>query len=89
MTKIYLVKVDFESIKQPTIKRYFNNLPTSLELKDNEIDNVISVGRNLLRDSVKYRQFLDEAGLYASKAGHDSCFLVDDKPDCSFGDLRE
>jgi len=58
--KIYLVELNFESIDTPSLKRYFNNLPTSLELSDEEIDSLIEAGRELLRRSVEFQSFLQQ-----------------------------
>ena len=60
--EIYLVELNFESIETPSLKRYFNNLPTSLELSDEEIDSLIEAGRQLLRNSVEFQSFLNQHG---------------------------
>jgi len=60
--EIYMVELKFESIEVLSLKRYFNNLPTSLELSDEEIDSLIEGGRNLLRNSVEFKLFLEQHG---------------------------
>lgn len=57
--KIYNVEVSFDSIQTESLKSYFNNLPTSLELSDHEVDMLIGAGRDLLRKAPEYRQFLE------------------------------
>lgn len=56
--KFYLAKVSFESLEEKGLKSFFNNLPTSLELSDGEVDVLIKTGRSLLRKSPEFREFL-------------------------------
>ena len=56
--RIYNAEVTFESIKTQTLKSYFNNLPTSLELSDHEVDMLIGAGRDLLRNEPRFKHFL-------------------------------
>ena len=66
---IYNAEVTFESIKTQTLKSYFNNLPTSLELSDHEVDMLIGAGRDLLRNELQFKNFLEaNAGTRASTA---------------------
>ena len=57
-THFYFAEVDFESIKSITRKSFFNNLPTTLELEDEQIDSLIDAGRNLLRENPEFKAFL-------------------------------
>ena len=57
--RIYNAEVTFESIKTQTLKSYFNNLPTSLELSDHEVDMLIRAGRDLLRNEPRFKHFLE------------------------------
>jgi len=67
--RIYNAEVSFESIKTQTLKSYFNNLPTSLELSDHEVDMLIGAGRDLLRNELQFKNFLEaNAGTRASTA---------------------
>ena len=50
--------MSFESIQAQTLKSYFNNLPTSLELSDHDIDMLIGAGRDLLRNEPRFKDFL-------------------------------
>ncbi|WP_246840933.1 patatin-like phospholipase family protein [Hahella sp. CCB-MM4] len=58
--KFYFIDVNFESFKNDSFKRFFNNLPTSLELKDSEVDSLIEGGRTLLRNSPEFKALLEE-----------------------------
>ncbi len=62
--KFYFIDLNFQSFHKDTFKRFFNNLPTSLELKDSDVDSLISGGRALLRTSPEFRALLaDMRGL--------------------------
>lgn len=81
----YFVEVDFSAIESPGLQKYFNNLPTTLELSNDEIDVLISVGRELLRKSAPYRDFLARNNGIQEQASQvkKSCTLL--KPvDCLF-----
>lgn len=54
----YFVEVDFSALDSPTVLKYFNNLPTSLELSNDEIDNLIAAGHTLLKNSEPFQQFM-------------------------------
>ncbi|MCC7517177.1 MAG: patatin-like phospholipase family protein [Pseudomonadales bacterium] len=56
--RFYLVEVDFSAFDSPGLQQYFNNLPTTLELSNDEVDVLIEAGRDLLRKSEPYQQFL-------------------------------
>lgn len=55
----YLAEVSFESVQSQSLKSYFNNLPTSLELSDEDVDTLIKAGRDLLRRDKQYQTFLE------------------------------
>lgn len=56
--KFYFVEVTFESIKSPSLKNFFNSLPTSLELSNRQVDSLIVAGRTLLRENPEFQAFL-------------------------------
>lgn len=56
--RFYFVEVDFAALESPGLQQYFNNLPTTLELSNGEVDILIEAGRELLRQSQPYQQFL-------------------------------
>ena len=57
-TQFHLVKVNFEAVAQDQFRKFFNNLPTSLELPNEEITTLIWAGRYLLRESPEFQAFL-------------------------------
>lgn len=57
-TQIHLVKVNFQGVGQDKFRMFFNNLPTSLELPNEEITTLIWAGRYLLRESPEFQAFL-------------------------------
>lgn len=56
--KFYFAEVSFASVKSSYEKDFFNNLPTSLELSDADVDRLILAGRELLRNDPEYQAFL-------------------------------
>lgn len=54
----YFVEVDFDALDSPTVLKYFNSLPTSLELSNEEVDNLVVAGRMLLRKSKPFQEFM-------------------------------
>ncbi len=56
--RFYFVELNFKSFTSPSIKDFFNNLPTSLELSKGQVNALILGGRKLLRENPEYQQFL-------------------------------
>jgi NTE family protein len=56
--RFYFAEVSFSSVKSRHEKDFFNSLPTSLELRDAEVDQLIRAGRELLRQNPDYQAFL-------------------------------
>lgn len=56
--RFYLAEVSFESLEEQNLKSFFNNLPTSLELSESEVNVLIGAGRRLLRQAPEYRAFV-------------------------------
>ncbi len=61
-TQIYNATISFSSVQVASLKSYLNNLPTSLELSDHDVDMLTQVGGQLLRNSPEYQDFLRENG---------------------------
>jgi len=59
-TKVYFVEVGFDQVENANVNRILNNLPTSLELEDDEIDQLIVAGRILLRREPSYVRFMSQ-----------------------------
>jgi NTE family protein len=60
--EVHAAEVSFASIQAKTLQSYFNNLPTTLELSNHDVDMLIGAGRDLLRRAPGYRAFLTAAG---------------------------
>ncbi|HEY9035700.1 MAG TPA: patatin-like phospholipase family protein [Pseudomonadales bacterium] len=58
--KFHLIQVSFEDVASPSLKDYLNNLPTSLELDSEQVDELIKTGQTLLRESDEFKGLLHE-----------------------------
>jgi NTE family protein len=58
----YLVTVNFEKIKDPAEREFFEELPTNFHLPAKTVDRVSEVGRSLLRESTEYQRLLGDLG---------------------------
>lgn len=56
--RFYFVEVSFEFVQEERVREYFNRLPTSLALSNEQIDDLIAAGRTLLRDHPEFQAFL-------------------------------
>ena len=61
-TRIYFSEVSFENVPNKEASRFLNNLPTSLELDDVEINALITTARILLRHEPEFERFLGDNG---------------------------
>ena len=52
-----LAEVGFDHVQTKEAHTFLNNLPTSLELEDDEIDGLIAAGRYLLRNEPSFQAF--------------------------------
>jgi len=57
----YFIQVGFRDVRQPELLRFFNQVPTSFALSDEQVDKLIAAGRELLRNNPDFQRFL--AGL--------------------------
>ena len=57
----YFIQVGFRDIRQPEQLQFFNRVPTSFALSDEQVDKLIAAGRELLRNNPDFQRFL--AGL--------------------------
>jgi len=55
----YFVELNFKDFSTPSIKDFFNSLPTTLELDKDHVDALIEGGRKLLRDDPEFQSFLN------------------------------
>ncbi len=58
-TQIYFSEVSFKALVDKEASRFFNNLPTSLELSGKEIDTLIASSRLLLRREPEFMRFIE------------------------------
>ncbi len=58
--EFYVVDINFDNISDPVRREYFENLPTSFSLKEEQVDNLIEIGGELMRQSPVYQQVLSE-----------------------------
>ena len=62
----YFIQLSFRDIDQPEKRRFFNRIPTSFSLTDEQVDRLIAAGRTLLRNNADYQRFV--AGLGGARA---------------------
>lgn len=72
-----LVQVDFEALKDPKERDRFLNLPTTFALPRQDIDDLIAVGRKLLRESPDFKRLL------GALAGTPPSQAADEDPNCA------
>jgi NTE family protein len=54
----YLVNIGFEDIQQVQARQFFNKVPTSFSLTDDQVDKLIAAGRELLRSHPVFQQLV-------------------------------
>ncbi len=54
----YVASVDFESITDPQERAYFNDLPTTFNLDDEQVDRLTAAGRASLRRSADFQRLI-------------------------------
>jgi NTE family protein len=54
---VFYSEVSFDHVQSAEINRFFNNMPTTLELDDEEVDRLILAGRILLRNEPSFVAF--------------------------------
>lgn len=69
----HLVELDFTRPADPAERKYLNELPTSFNLSDEEIDRLRSAAREILRADPAFLEFLEGMGgqLSSSESGFD------------------
>ena len=58
--KTHFINVSIQKIKHPELKEFFNNIPTSFALKDEQVDKLIEAGRRLLREDPEFQQLVND-----------------------------
>ncbi len=54
----YFIKIGFHDIKQAERRIYFNDIPTSFRLTDEQVESLITAGRELLRNNPEFQRLL-------------------------------
>ena len=58
----YFIRVGFRDIAQPERRKFFNRVPTSFSLTDEQVDKLIAAGRELLRNNPDYQRLVAHLG---------------------------
>ena len=56
----YFILLDFRQIQEPERRQFFNQIPTSFNLSDEQMDRLIEAGGELLRNDPEFRRLLDD-----------------------------
>jgi NTE family protein len=54
----YFISLSFEDVPDEPLRRFLNEIPTSLALGEEQVDRLIDVGRQLLRNNAEYRRLV-------------------------------
>jgi len=54
----YFIQISFRDIQQSESRVFFNRIPTSFALSDEQVDRLITAGRELLRNNPDFQQFV-------------------------------
>jgi NTE family protein len=58
----HFIRIGFRDIEQVQDRQFFNRIPTSFELSDEQVDRLIAAGHDLLRENPDYSQLVSELG---------------------------
>jgi NTE family protein len=58
----HFIRIGFRDIQQPETRRFFNRIPTTFSLSDEQVKRLIKAGHDLLRDNPDYQRFVAELG---------------------------
>ena len=56
----YFILLNFKDLQDPEQLEYFNQIPTSFNLDDEQVDRLIEVGGELLRNNPEFRRLLSD-----------------------------
>ena len=56
--KAYFIYLSFKDIENPKRRAFFNEVPTSFNLTGEQVEGLIEVGGELLRDNPEFRRLL-------------------------------
>ena len=58
----FFVRLSFQDVPDLPLRRFLNEIPTSLALSGEQVDRLIAVGRELLRNNPEYQRLLASLG---------------------------
>jgi len=58
----YFVEIDFNSIAQPERRHYLNQIPTNYSLTEEQVDDLVAAGRELLFSNTEFQRFIRDLG---------------------------
>ena len=58
----YYIQIEFRNVKPESLIPFFNAIPTSFSLTDEQNDKLIKAGRDLLRNNPVYQQLVRDLG---------------------------
>jgi len=58
----HFIRIGFRDFEQAETRRFFNRIPTSFELSDEQVERLITAGHELLRNNPTYRQLVSDLG---------------------------
>lgn len=61
----YFIQIGFRDIQDPEAKSFFNQIPTSFTLSEEQVGRLIALGGELLRNNPDYQRFLADLDLNA------------------------
>jgi NTE family protein len=66
--KLYIVDINFRNLKDPKARKEFLSMSTTLGLPHRQVDDLIEVADQLLRESPDFQEFLGDLTRDAAKA---------------------
>jgi len=54
----YFIRLSFEDVPDLPLRRFLNEIPTSLALSGEQVDQLIAAGRSLLRNNAEFRRLV-------------------------------
>jgi NTE family protein len=58
----HFIQLSFRDVPEPKLRLFFNQVPTSFDLSDEQVDKLIKAGRELLRWNPEFQRLLTELG---------------------------
>jgi NTE family protein len=63
----HFIQIGFNDIDQPDLLDFFNLVPTSFNLSDEQVDKLIEAGRQLTRSNPGFQRLLTHSGNVAAQ----------------------